>query len=81
MRYTFETFLSGMPARDYIYQKEDREVQIERAGEMLKNADAILIGAGAGMSAAAGAEYGGRFFEEHFGEFQKKYSGGFLERK
>ena len=76
MRYTFETFLSGMPARDYIYQKEDREVQIERAGEMLKNADAILIGAGAGMSAAAGAEYGGRFFEEHFGEFQKKYGRG-----
>lgn len=76
MRYTFESFLCGIPARDYIYQKEDREVQIERAGEMLKDADAILIGAGAGMSAAAGAEYGGRFFEEHFGEFQKKYGKG-----
>ena len=76
MRYTFETFLSGMPARDYIYQKEDREVQIERAAKMLENADTILIGAGAGMSAAAGAQYGGRFFEEHFGEFQEKYGKG-----
>ena len=70
---TFNNFLSGMPARDYIMQDTTYDEQIARAVNMIKAADYVLLGAGAGMSTAAGAQYGGRFFEEHFGEFQKIY--------
>ena len=70
---TFESFLCGTPARDYINQYIPYEQQIKDAAEMIQNAEYVLIGAGAGMSTAAGAQYGGKFFEENFGEFQKKY--------
>lgn len=73
---TFEEFLCGIPARDYIYQNTPYEKQIEEAVAMIKNADYVLIGVGAGMSTAAGARYGGSFFEENFGEFQQKYGKG-----
>lgn len=73
---TFENFLSGVPARDYVFQKDSYEEQIAKAAAIIKEADYILIGAGAGFSAAAGAQYGGRFFEENFHEFQKKYGKG-----
>ena len=75
-RMTFNTFLSGTPAIDYIFQDEEYDSQIERAAAMIKKADYVLVGAGAGLSTAAGAEYGGRFFEENFGEFQEKYGKG-----
>lgn len=73
---TFESFLCGIPADDYIYQDNPYEEQTEKAAGMIKEADYVLIGAGAGMSTAAGAQYGGRFFEENFGEFQAKYGKG-----
>jgi len=73
---TFQSFLSGTPARDYIFQNEEYDRQIERAAGMIREADYVLVGAGAGLSTAAGAQYGGRFFEENFGEFQKKYGKG-----
>lgn len=73
---TFETFLSGTPARDYVFQKTPYEEQIRLASQMLQDAEYVLVGAGAGMSAAAGTQYGGTFFEENFGEFQKKYGKG-----
>ena len=69
-------FLTGEYARDYINQDMPYEEQIERAVKLIRNAEYVLIGAGAGMSAAAGAEYGGRFFEENFAEFQKIYGKG-----
>ncbi|MGN0609311.1 MAG: SIR2 family NAD-dependent protein deacylase [Oscillospiraceae bacterium] len=46
-------------------------------------ADCIIVGAGAGLSAAAGFTYSGERFEKHFGDFIEKYgfkdmySGGF----
>lgn len=49
----------------------------------LNNADAVLIGAGAGLSASAGLTYGGERFYEYFADFRDKYgitdmySGGF----
>lgn len=49
------------------------EEQIRHAAEMLERADAILIGAGAGLSAAAGLTYGGKRFTDHFSEFIDKY--------
>jgi len=70
---TFGTFLSGMPARDYIIQTMPYEDQIARAVQMIKESDYVLLGAGAGMSTAAGATYGGKFFEEKFGEFLEVY--------
>lgn len=73
---TFESFLCGIPERNYICQNAAYDQQIRDASEMIRNADYVLIGAGAGMSTAAGAQYGGKFFEDHFGDFQKKYGKG-----
>ena len=53
-RITFESFLSGIPARDYIFQKTPYEEQIRQAAKKIQEADYVLMGAGAGMSAAAG---------------------------
>lgn len=66
-------FLSGIPARDYIFQNAPYEEQIERAFALIKEADILLIGAGAGASAAAGLTYGGKRFTDNFGEFIEKY--------
>lgn len=57
--------------------------QIEKLKQEIQTADAIVIGAGAGMSTSAGFAYDGERFEEHFSDFHKKYgiqdmySGGF----
>lgn len=75
-RITFESFLSGIPARDYIFQKVPYEEQIRRAAKMIREADYVLIGAGAGMSVAAGAIYGGEWFKENFADFRAKYGDG-----
>ena len=72
----FSDFLTGDYARDYIDQDTPYAEQIEQAAALIRDADYALIGAGAGMSTAAGAEYGGKFFEEHFAEFQKLYGKG-----
>lgn len=73
---TFENFLSGIPARDYIFQMIPYEEQIRQAARLIKDADYVLIGAGAGMSAAAGAIYGGEWFKENFADFRAKYGDG-----
>lgn len=73
---TFQTFLSGTPARDYIFQKIPYEEQIMQAANMIKEADYVLMGAGAGLSTAAGAVYGGTWFQENFKEFQERYGNG-----
>lgn len=69
----FNGFLYGVPADNYVFQKFSYEEQIERAANMLKQADAVLIGAGAGLSTAAGLSYGGKRFIDNFGEFIEKY--------
>ena len=57
--------------------------KINRVKELLKNADAVVIGAGAGLSTSAGLEYSGERFEKYFSDFAEKYgitdmySGGF----
>lgn len=56
---------------------------VNRVKELLQEADAIIIGAGAGLSTAAGFTYTGKRFEDYFSDFIKKYgfrdmySGGF----
>jgi len=73
---TFENFLSGIPAKDYIFQKTSYEEQIRQAAMMIREADYVLLGAGAGMSTAAGAIYGGEWFKENFADFRAKYGTG-----
>lgn len=57
--------------------------QIEKLKEELAQAEAVVIGAGAGLSAAAGFEYTGERFTRYFSDFEEKYgfqdmySGGF----
>lgn len=70
---TFQNFLSSTPARDYIFQQTPYEEQICEAAEAIREAEYILIGAGAGLSAAAGLTYGGKRFTDHFPEFIEKY--------
>ena len=53
--------------------KASYQNRIEEVKKLLKDADYVLIGAGAGLSTAAGFVYGGDFFQEHFKEFAEKY--------
>ena len=56
---------------------------IERLKAVLQDCDAVVIGAGAGLSTAAGFTYTGERFEKYFSDFAAKYgiqdmySGGF----
>lgn len=57
--------------------------QIKRLKEKLEKADAVIIGAGAGLSTSAGFTYSGERFTKYFADFIAKYnfsdmySGGF----
>ena len=57
--------------------------QVEKLKQEIETADAIVIGAGAGMSTSAGFSYSGERFKKHFSDFEEKYgfhdmySGGF----
>lgn len=57
--------------------------QIERLKTALQECDAVVIGAGAGLSTSAGFDYTGERFEKYFSDFAGKYgirdmySGGF----
>ena len=61
----------------------DYSAQIERLRAALDAADAVVIGAGAGLSTSAGFTYSGERFERYFSDFAEKYgigdmySGGF----
>ena len=46
----------------------------ERLKEVLWQADAVLMGAGAGLSTSAGFTYSGERFRMYFSDFEKKYS-------
>lgn len=75
---TFQTFLSGIPARDYVFQQIPYEEQIKQAAKLIKEADYILIGAGAGLSTAAGLVMGGARFTDNFKDFIEKYGGPYM---
>ncbi|MBR1857350.1 MAG: Sir2 silent information regulator family NAD-dependent deacetylase [Oribacterium sp.] len=57
--------------------------EIKRLKKAIEEADAVVIGAGAGLSTSAGFVYNGERFGKHFSDFEKKYgfkdmySGGF----
>ena len=56
---------------------------IDTLRQVLSHADAVIIGAGAGLSTSAGFTYDGERFREYFSDFASKYgftdmySGGF----
>lgn len=49
------------------------EKTVQAAWAAIQSADVLLIGAGAGLSSAAGLTYSGQRFEEHFAPFIKAY--------
>lgn len=63
--------------------KGDCLTEIKRLKTALNFADAVIIGAGAGLSTAAGFTYSGERFRNYFADFEEKYgfhdmySGGF----
>ena len=48
-------------------------MKIEQLREKIENADAVLIGAGAGLSTSAGFTYSGDRFKQYFSDFIEKY--------
>ena len=46
---------------------------MERLKAALQDCDAVVIGAGAGLSTAAGFTYTGERFEKYFSDFAAKY--------
>lgn len=60
------------------------EEQVRKLKEKMQNAEAIVLGAGSGLSTAAGLTYSGERFQKYFFDFAKKYpiydiySGGFF---
>ncbi|MDE5548188.1 MAG: Sir2 silent information regulator family NAD-dependent deacetylase [Clostridia bacterium] len=62
---------------------KENAAQIEKLKEALTRAEAVIIGAGAGLSTSAGYTYSGERFQKYFSDFEKKYgirdmySGGF----
>ena len=52
---------------------ENYSAQIDKLKKALDVCDAVVIGAGAGLSTAAGFTYSGERFEKYFSDFKEKY--------
>ena len=69
------------------FSQIDGNVKTERLKQALQKAEAVIIGAGAGLSTSAGFTYSGERFEKWFGDFWQvygfsdMYSGGFFPYK
>lgn len=63
----------GILGRKVSSEKGSREERIELLKNEIQNADAVVIGAGAGMSTSAGFTYSGERFEKYFFDFIKEY--------
>ena len=67
----------------FIPKSDNMAGDIKKLRAALDNADAVIIGAGAGLSTAAGFTYSGERFERYFSDFGRRYgfsdmySGGF----
>lgn len=69
----------GIPGGNYVFQKTSYQEQTAQAAAMVKKADAVVIGAGAGFSTAAGLCYSGRRFTDNFKEFIDKYGSDYMK--
>ena len=83
-----ESIRKGMSAVKYFsrnvsYGKGTKEEHIARLKKEIETADAVVIGAGAGLSTSAGFTYSGERFDKYFFDFANRfgirdmYSGGF----
>ena len=83
-----DTIEKGLSVVKYFYQGTSRDFlsmdeSVIKLKEAVAHADAIVIGAGAGLSTAAGLTYSGERFEKYFYDFARRfkirdmYSGGF----
>ena len=83
-----ESIRKGMSAVKYFgrnvsYGKGTKEENIARLKKEIETADAVVIGAGAGLSTSAGFTYSGERFDKYFFDFANRfgirdmYSGGF----
>ena len=83
-----ETIENGINAVRFFHQGVSsdflsREESVKKLREAINDADAIVIGAGAGLSTAAGFIYSGERFQKYFFDFARRfgirdmYSGGF----
>ncbi|MBQ3265613.1 MAG: hypothetical protein IJH07_07535 [Ruminococcus sp.] len=83
-----DTIEKGLSAVKYFYQGTSRDFlsmdeSVIKLKEAVAHAEAIVIGAGAGLSTAAGLTYSGERFEKYFYDFARRfkirdmYSGGF----
>ena len=54
-------------------EEKEYAQELDRLKEAIDAADAIVVGAGAGLSTAAGLTYSGDRFERYFGDFIAKY--------
>ena len=67
----------------YSHGTGSREENLQRLKSELETAEAVVVGAGAGLSTSAGLTYSGERFQTWFGDFARKYgitdmySGGF----
>lgn len=72
-----------MSGKLFYINNNSTEDNIEKLQDFLVQAEAVVIGAGAGLSASAGFIYNGERFHKYFGDFEEKYgfkdmySGGF----
>ncbi len=75
---TLGTFRSGLT-----YGTGSKDENIHRLKKEIESAEAIVVGAGAGLSASAGLTYNGERFNKYFFDFKERfgitdmYSGGF----
>ena len=82
---TIQKGLAAVRSRDLEISRGigTRDEQIARLKKEIQTADAIVVGAGAGLSTAAGLSYSGERFEHYFSDFAREYqikdiySGGF----
>lgn len=74
-----------MYSKNRMNESTGRSLQIKRLKAALRDADAVMIGTGAGMSTAAGYVYIGERFDRYFSDlsakygFRDMYSGGFTD--
>lgn len=68
---------------NYCTGQKDKFDKINQIKDVIMKADSVIIGAGAGLSSAAGFTYTGKRFQDHFSDFEERYgfhdmySGGF----
>lgn len=62
-----------MKSTDNYWDNKEAGHAVEKVKRALECADAVVIGAGAGLSTSAGFTYSGKRFEENFSDFIEKY--------